>query len=53
MEIFSKHKRRILSVDEEPAVLEGEWPYTRTVLIEFPMAWYGSDEYWAMRQLGD
>jgi len=50
MEIFSKHSGRILSVDEDPEVLEGSWPHTRTVLIEFPSneeakAWYGSDEY--------
>lgn len=49
-EIFSKHSGRILSVDEDPEVLEGGWPYTRTVLIEFPsndeaMAWYRSDDY--------
>ena len=50
VEIFSKHKGRVLSVDEDPKVLEGSWSHTRTVLIEFPsddeaMAWYGSDEY--------
>ena len=50
MEIFSKHSGRILSVDEDPQLLEGSWPFTRTVLIQFPsnkeaMAWYGSDEY--------
>jgi len=50
VEIFSKHSGRILSVDEDPRILEGSWPFTRTVLIEFPsekeaMGWYGSDEY--------
>ena len=50
IEIFSKFNGRVLSVDEDPEILEGHWPYTRTVLIEFPsnddaMAWYRSDEY--------
>jgi uncharacterized protein (DUF1330 family) len=32
------------------AVLDGEWPHPRLVIIEFPSraaaeAWYGSDEY--------
>jgi uncharacterized protein (DUF1330 family) len=41
---------RVLAVDEAPEVLEGEWPYGRTVLIEFPSmghlrAWYASPEY--------
>ena len=50
VEIFLKYRGRILSVDEDPQVLEGSWPFTRTVLIEFPsdadaVAWYESDEY--------
>lgn len=53
MEIFSRYRGRLLSVDESPTVLEGDWPATRTVLIEFPseedaMAWYQSDEYQAL-----
>lgn len=49
-EIFSKYKGIVVAVDEEPRVLEGEWPYTRTVLIRFPNQeeaerWYGSAEY--------
>ncbi len=50
MDIFSKFRGKILSVDEQPRLLEGSWPYTRTVLIEFPtsedaMDWYQSEEY--------
>lgn len=50
MEIFAKHNGQVLAVDENVKLLEGEWPATRTVLIEFPseedaMAWYCSDEY--------
>ena len=37
-------------MDEAPGVLEGEWPHTRTVLIEFPSFqdakdWFMSEEY--------
>jgi len=40
----------VLAVDEDITVLEGEWPYGRTVLIEFPTLghldrWYSSDAY--------
>ena len=50
MEIFSRYQGRMLSVEEDPVILEGSWPCTRTVLIEFPsdeeaLAWYRSDEY--------
>lgn len=50
MDIFMKYSGKILSVDETVATKEGDWPYTRTVLIEFPSkdeanAWYESDEY--------
>lgn len=55
MEIFERHGGALLSVDEDPEVLEGEWPHTRTVLIEFPdrdaaMAWYRSEDYQALAQ---
>ena len=40
-------------MDEAPTVKEGDWPYTRTVLIEFPDAeafdnWFNSPEYQAL-----
>jgi len=49
-DVFKKYKGTYLSVDNEPTLLEGEWDYTRTVLIEFKSkndfdAWYHSDEY--------
>jgi uncharacterized protein (DUF1330 family) len=55
MDIFSRHEGRLLAVDESPSPLEGEWPWTRTVLIEFPdeeklQAWYGSADYQALAQ---
>ena len=36
MEIFSRYEGKLLAVDESPTVMEGEWPWTRTVLLEFP-----------------
>ena len=50
MEIFDKFDGKMLSVDEEPQVVAGEWTATRSVLIEFPskpqlFAWLTSPEY--------
>ncbi len=52
MEIFCRYSGKLLAVDEAPTVKEGNWPYTRTVLIEFPTAeafdaWFNSQEYQA------
>jgi len=49
-EIFARYKGTYLAVDNEPEVLEGEWSYSRAVLIRFDTtedfdAWYRSDEY--------
>ncbi len=48
--IFERYDGEIVAVDEEPAVLEGEWPYTRAVVIRFAdepalRRWYDSDVY--------
>jgi uncharacterized protein (DUF1330 family) len=53
MAIFSRHKGKLLAVEESPEPLEGTWEHTRTVLIEFPSAalahaWYDSAEYQAL-----
>lgn len=53
MDIFSKYEGTLLAVDEAPGVLEGEWPWTRTVVLSFPdeaklRAWYESEEYQAL-----
>lgn len=50
MEVFEQFDGTLLSVDEDPVVLEGEWTATRSVLIEFPdteaaKAWLRSDAY--------
>ena len=55
MEIFSRYEGRLLSVHESPEPLEGEWNYTRTVLLEFPSeakakAWYHSEDYQRLAQ---
>ena len=38
MAIFNKYSGKLLAVDETPTIKEGDWPHTRTVLIEFPDA---------------
>ena len=48
--IFKKYNGKYLAVDNNPKVLEGEWDYSRTVLISFPSqqdfdSWYNSIEY--------
>jgi uncharacterized protein (DUF1330 family) len=48
--IFKKYKGIVVAVDEFPSILEGKWPYERTVLIRFPdeeeaRRWYESSEY--------
>jgi uncharacterized protein (DUF1330 family) len=55
MEIFSRYGGKLLAVDEAPEILEGEWPCTRTVLLEFPdkdvmREWYTSPDYQALAQ---
>jgi uncharacterized protein (DUF1330 family) len=49
-EIFSRHKGEFLAIDESPALLEGEWDYTKFVLIKFNSRedfehWYYSRDY--------
>lgn len=55
LEIFARYTGELLVVSENPVVVEGEWPYTRTVLLRFPSAedarrWYESPEYQALAQ---
>ena len=45
-----EHGAKVLSVDEHPQVLEGEWHGTQTVVLEFESVeaareWYNSDTY--------
>ncbi|UCF79476.1 MAG: DUF1330 domain-containing protein [Candidatus Eiseniibacteriota bacterium] len=52
-EVFKKYKGQVVCVEENPRVLEGDWPAGRTVLIRFPndeklLRWYESPEYQAL-----
>ena len=52
-EIFDMFSAKVVGVDDDVEVVEGDWPFTRTVIIEFPSkklarAWYESDEYQAV-----
>ena len=49
-EIFQRYQGEYLSVDDAPVIIEGEWDYTRVVVIRFSNKkdfedWYYSDEY--------
>ena len=49
-EIFSKYNGTYLAADDNPQILEGNWKYTRSVLIEFKSKkdfnqWYHSKDY--------
>lgn len=49
-EIFNKFNGQYLAVDDSPSILEGNWNYTRSVLIRFSTEndfkkWYYSDDY--------
>jgi uncharacterized protein (DUF1330 family) len=48
--VFERFNGEIVAVEDEPQVLEGSWPWGRTVLIRFPtdddlLRWYRSPEY--------
>ena len=51
--VFKRYNGRVIAVDDAITVLEGTWPFIRTVLIEFPSEsalrdWYDSVEYQAI-----
>jgi uncharacterized protein (DUF1330 family) len=48
--VLEKYEGQIIVSSEDVEVLEGEWPYTKTVVIRFPSMehakrWYESPEY--------
>jgi uncharacterized protein (DUF1330 family) len=48
--VFRKFRGRLLSADEHPAVIEGEWNRDKLVLMSFPdvaafRAWADSPDY--------
>jgi uncharacterized protein (DUF1330 family) len=49
-EVFLKYNGKYLALDDKPGILEGNWNYSRTVIIEFNNEaefsdWYYSEEY--------
>jgi uncharacterized protein (DUF1330 family) len=49
-EIFSLYRGEYLAIDESPVLLEGNWDYTKSVLIKFNSKqefeeWYYSEGY--------
>jgi uncharacterized protein (DUF1330 family) len=53
MAVLENYDAKVLSVDESPLVLEGQWTFTRTVIVEFSdtdelQRWYNSDGYQAI-----
>ncbi len=53
VQVFEAFEGKLLAVDEAQRVLEGDWPSTRTVVIEFPSdeearRWYDSPAYQAL-----
>ena len=48
--VFSKFNGKYLVVDDKPKILEGNWDYSRVVIIEYKTekdfhSWYNSKEY--------
>ncbi|MFQ3256942.1 MAG: hypothetical protein ACI9W7_001411 [Porticoccaceae bacterium] len=57
-EVFQSFDGKMLSVDEDPTILAGQWDDTRSVIIEFPskesaLAWMTSDDYQAIAKHRD
>ena len=55
-DIFSKYKGEYLAIDESPTLLEGDWDYTKSVLLKFNSKqdfedWYYSDDYQSIIKL--
>lgn len=49
-DIFSRYNGEYLAIDETPTLLEGNWDYTKSVLIKFNSKkdfedWYYSEDY--------
>src|SRR3954452_8014689 len=51
--VFKRFNGKVLVADEQPVVLEGEWPRDKVVILEFPdansaMQFHESPEYQAI-----
>lgn len=54
--VFERFAGEVLAADDEPEILEGEWPAARTVILRFPsdqelLRWYRSPEYQQLAEL--
>jgi len=52
-DIFSRYRGEYLAIDESPTLLEGNWSYTKSVLVKFDNKkefedWYYCDDYQAI-----
>ena len=50
MDVFRRFEGKVLAADEAPAVLEGQWPHQKIILMSFPdeaafRAWSSSPAY--------
>ena len=48
--VLKKYQGEIIVSSENVEIFEGEWPYTKTVVVRFPSVeqakrWYDSEEY--------
>ena len=55
LDTFTPFGGRVLAVEEDAEVVEGRWPATRTVILEFEnrerdRAWYASEPYQTLAQ---
>ena len=53
---FAKFEGKVLAADPQPQKTEGEWPYNRSVILEFPskdeaLRWYNDPEYQEIAKL--
>jgi uncharacterized protein (DUF1330 family) len=53
--IFSKYDGKVIAVEQNPIILEGDWDYSRLVIIQFSneyeaRRWYHSPEYQSILQ---
>ncbi len=54
MPVLIQYEGQVLAVDENAETIEGQWPATRTVILQFAdreaaRRWYDSAEYQAIR----
>ena len=54
-DVFDKYEGKIIAVEDNPIILEGQWDYSRLVIFHFPNQseaerWYRSAEYQSILQ---